>query len=123
MSVKVDADGVYIKTPSREMKLSWRLVSVHRISGYVLISHRPPDGTIIPEKAFGGAPEATQFVEQATAWWREGQLPAAQRLARYLADRDAKCPRCAYNLRGLASDRCPECGETFSVESLQLSKQ
>lgn len=30
-------------------------------------------------------------------------------LASYLADRDEACPSCGYNLRGLASDRCPEC--------------
>lgn len=30
-------------------------------------------------------------------------------LAAYLADRDEACPSCGYNLRGLASDRCPEC--------------
>ncbi len=30
-------------------------------------------------------------------------------LANYLADRDEACPSCGYNLRGLASDRCPEC--------------
>lgn len=30
-------------------------------------------------------------------------------LAHYLADRDEACPSCGYNLRGLASDRCPEC--------------
>lgn len=30
-------------------------------------------------------------------------------LAAYLADRDEACPSCGYNLRGLTSDRCPEC--------------
>jgi hypothetical protein len=30
-------------------------------------------------------------------------------LRTFLADRDAPCPSCAYNLRGLAFDRCPEC--------------
>lgn len=30
-------------------------------------------------------------------------------LAAYLAERDEACPSCGYNLRGLASDRCPEC--------------
>lgn len=27
----------------------------------------------------------------------------------YLADRDANCPSCGYNLRGGLRDRCPEC--------------
>lgn len=33
-----------------------------------------------------------------------------QLLTRYLAEHDAPCPVCAYNLRGLIADTCPECG-------------
>lgn len=31
------------------------------------------------------------------------------RLIEWLADHDAPCPVCAYNLRGLTTDLCPEC--------------
>lgn len=31
-------------------------------------------------------------------------------LEQYLADRDVPCPVCGYNLRGLDSQKCPECG-------------
>src|SRR5262245_37722664 len=31
-------------------------------------------------------------------------------LVRWLVGRDAKCPVCGYNLRGLFEPRCPECG-------------
>lgn len=31
-------------------------------------------------------------------------------LARFVATHDARCPRCAYALRGATSDACPECG-------------
>ena len=30
--------------------------------------------------------------------------------------KDLHCPRCGYNLRGLDTPRCPECGLTFSAE-------
>ncbi len=33
----------------------------------------------------------------------------------YLADRDSPCPKCGYNLRGLDSDKCPECGEAAAL--------
>ena len=36
--------------------------------------------------------------------------PDAEFLRHYLADRDAACANCGYNLRGLTNDRCPECG-------------
>lgn len=37
----------------------------------------------------------------------------AAALREFLADRDEACPSCAYNLRGLTSDRCPECDEVL----------
>lgn len=36
-------------------------------------------------------------------------------LAAYLARHDARCPGCGYNLRGLETDRCPECGAGFEI--------
>lgn len=35
------------------------------------------------------------------------------------SDRDVACPRCGYNLRGLTTPRCPECGFRFDFEQLQ----
>lgn len=32
-------------------------------------------------------------------------------LRAYLASRDCPCPGCGYNLRGLATSRCPECSQ------------
>ncbi len=40
-------------------------------------------------------------------------------LQRFLAGRDIPCPACAYNLRGLGSPRCPECGAPLSVEGIR----
>jgi hypothetical protein len=36
-------------------------------------------------------------------------------LIAWLFDRDAECPLCKYNLRGLTSPRCPECGEALRL--------
>lgn len=41
-------------------------------------------------------------------------------LKTYLADRDAPCPRCGYNLRGSEAHACPECGVVLRL-SLQLA--
>lgn len=40
-------------------------------------------------------------------------------LEQYLDQRDVCCPGCSYNLRGLKSDRCPECGDRLEL-SLRL---
>lgn len=47
---------------------------------------------------------------------RKRGLTASQQslLRRFLADRDVPCPHCEYNLRGLETDRCPECGGPLS---------
>src|SRR5258706_15900939 len=36
-------------------------------------------------------------------------------------DRDVYCPHCAYNLRGVASSQCPECGQTVDRTILAQS--
>ena len=41
--------------------------------------------------------------------------PDLEMLRHYLADRDASCPTCGYNLRGLEQGTCPECGDTLSL--------
>ena len=40
-------------------------------------------------------------------------------LEQYLSERDVVCPGCSYNLHGLKSDRCPECGDELEL-SLKL---
>ncbi len=40
------------------------------------------------------------------------------RLLAFLATRDLACPGCGYNLRGLATPRCPECGRAISPADL-----
>lgn len=36
-------------------------------------------------------------------------------LKQYLADHDAPCPVCSYNLRGLTAEKCPECGVAIEL--------
>jgi hypothetical protein len=40
---------------------------------------------------------------------------SAAALALYLRDRDAPCPGCGYNLRGVTLDRCPECNRSIEL--------
>ena len=39
----------------------------------------------------------------------------ARALVEYLRDRDVVCPLCHYNLRGLDTPRCPECGRQLEL--------
>jgi hypothetical protein len=40
-------------------------------------------------------------------------------LRAFLTVRDAACPRCGYNLRGLQEPVCPECGASISLQALK----
>jgi hypothetical protein len=40
---------------------------------------------------------------------------ASEMIARFLANRDASCPVCQYNLRDNASSVCPECGAVLEL--------
>lgn len=37
-------------------------------------------------------------------------------LRTFLAERDAPCPSCGYNLRGLTAARCPECNQVLVLK-------
>jgi hypothetical protein len=45
----------------------------------------------------------------------DSMTPDRDWLVSWLAEHDAACPVCAYALRGLRADRCPECGGTLSL--------
>ena len=47
--------------------------------------------------------------------------PVDPLLLQFLRARDVPCPSCAYNLRDLTGDRCPECGQEITLR-LQLAE-
>ncbi len=49
--------------------------------------------------------------------WRETPIERAQRLAK-LGAGNVACPACGYNLTGLKTTTCPECGASFSIQEL-----
>lgn len=44
------------------------------------------------------------------------KTPDTDLLLRFVADRDEPCPICAYSLRGLAEQVCPECGAPLRLQ-------
>jgi len=51
--------------------------------------------------------------------WRAGKRAAWRRFTR----RSPRCARCGYNMRGLHTLQCPECGVTYTVEQLWLAQR
>lgn len=121
--VMIDETSVCIETAARQLRLAWSTVAVHDLDEYVLISHGTGDGIVVPKRAFPTRTEAEAFAGWSQQWWQLGQMPMAERVARYLADRDVRCVTCGYNLRGITRDTCPECGAALTVEELQQAPQ
>jgi hypothetical protein len=46
---------------------------------------------------------------------RDVEVEGRARLIDWLRDRDVPCPLCSYNLRGLMTPRCPECGQPLQL--------
>ena len=49
--------------------------------------------------------------------WRESSTERAERLSGG-SESALSCPICGYNLTGLSSARCPECGSAFTIDEL-----
>jgi hypothetical protein len=119
VTVAADDAGVHIRSPDREFQLSWRAVAPSAVADYVLLGHAGNDATIVPFRAFESPDAARAFLAQALRWREAAQVPHAERLATYLADRDdIVCPRCGYNLRGVRIEACPECGSPLRLDEL-----
>jgi hypothetical protein len=56
-----------------------------------------------------------------TLLWRETPFERAQRL-RATNKNAVVCPACGYNLTGLQSTRCPECGKLYTLDELFASQ-
>jgi hypothetical protein len=55
---------------------------------------------------------ATAFI------WRENRTERAERLRSGRNRQALVCPNCGYNLTGLTTARCPECGAQYTVDEL-----
>lgn len=72
----------------------------------------------IPKSAFATLAAAGAFLTRARELLAEAKVPPLGPLVAYLADHDAPCPGCHYNLRNLTTAVCPECGAKLTLESV-----
>jgi hypothetical protein len=69
----------------------------------------------------GGAAALILWLVAATLLWQETPEERAARV-RDRAPRAVTCPACGYNLTGLATTVCPECGAKYTLDELFASQ-
>jgi len=116
-TVSIDQWGLHVRSNLQDTSTSWQLVQPTMCGEYITFHNAGFYLAIIPPRAFIDANFAFRFFRLAREWHAAAQLPHAERLAHYLADRDdAFCPQCRYNLRGVTIGTCPECGRQLSLD-------
>lgn len=116
-TVCIDQWGLHVRSPLQDTSTSWQLIQPAMCGGYITFHNASFYAAIIPPRAFPDPALAAEFLSLASQWHAAAQLPHAERLARYFADRDdALCPACSYNLRGVTTSTCPECGLHLSLD-------
>jgi hypothetical protein len=67
---------------------------------------------------FGGGPVPIIWVLATVLIWRETRAERVERMGGLIGADAIVCPICGYNLSGLREARCPECGATYTLDSL-----
>jgi hypothetical protein len=96
----------------------WSAVAhIKELPGFLVV-YVPSAMEIIPDRAFASPEAKAAFTEALRHHADSARLPEPERIRRYMAERDLPCPGCKYNLRGIATDACPECGRQLRYAEL-----
>ncbi len=106
----IETDGFRIRTERYDFLYRWAaLHDVLVLPNEVLIFQTHAEYSRVPRSAFATDDAFRAYADAASeafaaAGGRNGRLRS------FLASTDAPCPACGYNLRGVATRLCPECG-------------
>ena len=118
-SISFTASGFRCCSKHSDVVQRWSGISgVTSSSDVIYIRRRDMGSYIIPKRVFSSPQEAAAAVDRITRWLDEAGHGEPRQIREYIADRDVPCPTCRYNLRGVVSGLCPECGLALGLESL-----
>ena len=70
----------------------------------------------------GGGTVPIVWVLATVLLWRETNAERVARMSNLIGNPTVVCPFCGYNLSGLREARCPECGNSFTLDQLAASQ-
>lgn len=103
--------GIDYRSPHHDTVQRWSgIADIQEDPDTVCIRRRDGAAYVAPRRVFASSGDATAFAAKARGWLEASGHGHGHALRAYLADRDVPCPACGYNLRGITTAACPECG-------------
>lgn len=119
--VVVGPEGIASNVPGRRIVTDWRNWFGTSDRGGFLVLREVGGGELpLPARVFRDDPHRQAFISDFERWMKAGDGGAANIIRRYLAKESLSCPRCAYDLRGVEHEGCPECGLAFTDENFPV---
>lgn len=117
--VRIDADGVVYANEHGVSLVRWRGVSLFARSGRIVVLHTVRNQDLfLPIRLLAKGAADDQACETLRTWMMADGGGQEHFVPRYLQDRDVPCMKCKYNLRGVTSLACPECGLSLDLRTL-----
>lgn len=115
-NVELNVRGIRTFGPGYDTFQAWsRLLGIDETASFLLPNMADRVGVVLVKAQVGTPNEVQAIAERCRALIREASASEDQRIARFLAIRDAACPKCKHNLRGCDGRACPECGMALSI--------
>jgi hypothetical protein len=110
-SLTISADGLALSTTHHDITQRWSgITDIRETPGAIYFNRIDRVCYIVPRRIFESPAAAESTLARAREWLDRRGHGNRRRILDYLAEHDAPCPNCTYNLRGMTTPRCPECG-------------
>jgi hypothetical protein len=108
--------GVTLSTIHHDITQRWSgITDIRETSHAIYINRIDRVCYMIPKRIFEGPDAAAAVLTCARHWLDHCGHGNRRRILEHLATSDAPCPNCRYNLRGITTPVCPECGREIDI--------
>ncbi len=122
--LSITPEGVGHSVNGAEFSIPWNFYeAIHETPTLIVSSSRGGGEGFLPKRCIGAGAEGQARTDQIMAWARAKGGTQEAALNRLLAESDVRCPDCGYNLRGLESTVCPECGIPLEAHFLRRKRR
>ncbi len=120
ITVRVTPASFEVRTSDSDVSHRWSgLVDVRESPSGVYFVRRDRQAYYVPRRVFDSGDDVRGFIAFARACLDATGSGDARHIRAFLAEHDAPCPGCRYNLRGVTSRLCPECAREIDVSILR----